>query len=394
MNLLVIHLVPVVSLRVNRPQEYMSPRDVLITGIGIVTSLGEGAAPHVAALDGAEPVVDRERFAPYAVHPFAPVEMDRHIPKKSDQRQMESWQRHGTWAAGAALEDAGLKGNAEALQKMHLIVACGGGERDYAVDGAILTGMKTAADPGVYLNERLMSDIRPTLFLAQLSNLLAGNISIVHGVIGGSRTFMGEEQAGVDAIRIAEARIRSGQNDVFLVGGASNAERPDLILVYETGGFIWRDPSVKVADRKGGGFAPGSVSVFLVVESRAHAEARGAKAYAKLGPVAADRHRRSPGSVGKLLSQMLAQAGPANTVISGATGAAATGEELSSISAAVPKADVVMSGDLIGHGIEAQFPFGVALAAAGLGAGRLKNAAIVTSVGHARGEGLVRIEAP
>ena len=50
--------------------------------------------------------------------------------------------------------------------------------------------------PG-FLNERLMSDLRPTLFLAQLSNLLAGNIAIVHGVSGTSRTFMGEEVAGV-----------------------------------------------------------------------------------------------------------------------------------------------------------------------------------------------------
>ena len=52
-----------------------------------------------------------------------------------------------------------------------------------------------------------MSDLRPTLFLAQLSNLLAGNISIVHGVTGSSRTFMGEEAAGIDAARIALARI-------------------------------------------------------------------------------------------------------------------------------------------------------------------------------------------
>ncbi len=253
----------------------MAERDVIITGIGIVTSLGEGIGPHVAALDGFTPRIDATTFAPYAVHPAVPVELDKQIPKKADQRQMEPWQRYGTYAAGAALEDAGVKGDAAILSKMHLIVACGGGERDYAVDGQILTGMRDAAQPGVYLNERLMSDIRPTLFLAQLSNLLAGNISIVHGVIGGSRTFMGEEQAGVDAIRIAEARIRSGQNDIFLVGGATNAERADLILTHEMGGMVWRDPSVPVLKRGGGGFVPGSASVFLVLESRAHAEARG-----------------------------------------------------------------------------------------------------------------------
>ncbi len=156
-----------------------------------------------------------------------------------------------------------------------------------------------------------MSDIRPTLFLAQLSNLLAGNISIVHGVIGGSRTFMGEEQSGVDAVRIAEARIRSGQNDIFLVGGATNAEREDLLLIYELGGMIWRDPAVPVLARKGGGFVMGSASVFLVLESRAHAEARGARAYAKLSPVLADRGRRAPGSVATALGGMLDTLGPA-----------------------------------------------------------------------------------
>ncbi len=371
----------------------MAQRDVIITGIGIVTSLGEGIAAHVAALDGFEPRVDATSFAPYAVHPAVPVELDRQIPKKADQRQMEPWQRYGTYAAGAALEDAGVKGDAAILSKMHLIVACGGGERDYAVDGQILTGMRQAAQPEVYLNERLMSDIRPTLFLAQLSNLLAGNISIVHGVIGGSRTFMGEEQSGVDAIRIAEARIRSGQNDIFLVGGATNAERADLILTHAMGGMVWKDPSVPVLQRAGGGFVPGSASVFLVLESRAHAEARGARLIARLSPVSAERRRRHPGSVRETLTGMLAPAAGAALVVSGNTGVgAASGEEAEAIAAILPKARAVLSGDMIGHSIEAQFPFGVALAAGAIGAGRAGSAA-VTSVGYVRGEGVATLEA-
>jgi 3-oxoacyl-[acyl-carrier-protein] synthase II len=372
----------------------MSARDVIITGIGIVTSLGEGIAPHVAALSGFSPNIDSTSFAPYSVHPFVPVEMDRHIPKKSDQRQMEPWQRYGTWAAGAALEDAGIKGNAELLAKMHLIVACGGGERDYAVDGAILTGLRTAANPEVYLNERLMSDIRPTLFLAQLSNLLAGNISIVQGVIGGSRTFMGEEQAGVDAIRIAEARIRSGQNDLFLVGGATNAERADHILIYEMGGFVWRKPDVPVLERKGGGFVLGSASVFLVLESREHAEKRGARMIAKLGPVSADRSRRKEGDVARILGDMVGAAGPAATVISGNAGVgSASSEEAAVLASALPAAKTLMTGDMIGHSVEAQFAFSVALAAGGLQAGALAGPALVTGIGYHRGEGLVKVEA-
>ena len=64
---------------------------------------------------------------------------------------------------------------------------------------------------GPFLNERLMSDLRPTLFLAQLPNLLAGNISIVHGVVGSSRTFLGEESAGIDAVRIAQRASPPGK---------------------------------------------------------------------------------------------------------------------------------------------------------------------------------------
>ena len=121
-------------------------------------------------------------FAPYIVHPLAPINFDLQIPKKGDQRQMENWQRIGTYAAGLALDSAGVKGKTDVLSHMDMIVAAGGGERDLTVDSTILSGMPRAANPAAFLNERLMSDLRPTLFLAQLSNLLAGNISIVHGV--------------------------------------------------------------------------------------------------------------------------------------------------------------------------------------------------------------------
>ena len=83
--------------------------------------------------------VDTKTFAPYIVHPLAPVNFDAQIPKKGDQRQMEPWQRIGTYAAGLALDSAGVKGNTDILGRMDMIVAAGGGERDLAVDGAILT---------------------------------------------------------------------------------------------------------------------------------------------------------------------------------------------------------------------------------------------------------------
>ena len=209
---------------------------------------------------------------------------------------------------------------------MHLIVAAGGGERDYAVDGQILTGLRQAENPGVFLNERLMGDLRPTLFLAQLSNLLAGNISIVHGVTGASRTFMGEESSGVDAIRIAQARIASGQNDIFLVGGAYNAERPDVLLIYEMGGFLWKKPFRPVFERAadGGGMILGQRRR---LPGAGIARARRARAARRPIAAIAGVARRPRAGASRAASQALADAGaPARSrpdvVLSGATGVA------------------------------------------------------------------------
>jgi 3-oxoacyl-[acyl-carrier-protein] synthase II len=368
-------------------------RDVVITGIGIVSSAGEGVEAHLAAL-GRPPATDAETFAPFPVHPVVALDYDRQIPKKSDQRQMEPWQRIGTFAAGLALDAAGAKADAALKSRMHLIVAAGGGERDYAVDGQILTGLQKAPDPGVFLNERLMGDLRPTLFLAQLSNLLAGNISIVHGVTGASRTFMGEEASGVDALRIAQARIASGQNDIFLVGGSYNAERPDVLLIYEMGGYLWKQPYRPVFERPaaGGGMILGSGGAFLVLESRDHAEARGVAPLAVLAGVASDRSRREPGDVAAAIRRQAEALGSRpDLVISGATGVAGvTEEEREAVEAVAGGARLHATGDLLGHAMEAQAPIGAALAAALIARGEAGEA-LVTSVGHRRGEGALRL---
>ncbi len=245
---------------------------------------------------------------------------------------MEAWQRIGTYAAGLALDSAGIKGNTEILSRTDMIVAAGGGERDLAVDSAILK----CAGPGQCLarfverttDERSAPD---ALFLAQLSNLLAGNIAIVHGVTGSSRTFMGEEAAGVDAVRIALARIAAGQSDIALVGAAQNGERKDLLMLYEFADYNLKNKFAPVWDRENG-FALGSGGAFLVLESKEHAQARGAKPYAKLSNVVSDYARRkTAGDVTTTMDRLWSKLGPLGSdaaIITGATGAVqATAEE-------------------------------------------------------------------
>ena len=389
------------------------PREVWITGMGMVSCLGEGAEAHWQGFTEGRLNVDRERFAPCMVHPLAPLNLDRQIPKKSDQRQMEGWQRTGTYAAGLALESAGLKGNAGLLARTDMIVAASGGERDRAVDLAIINKKPKSANPGIFLNETLMSDLRPTLFLAQLSNLLAGNISIVHGVTGSSRTFMGEESAGLDAVRIAHTRIAAGQSDIALVGGAQNAERKEMLMLYEFGAFNLTGAFAPVWERAAHpGFALGSMGAFLVLESAEHAHMRGAKPFARLAAVRAARSDRSPDTVTATLERLWEAVAPrvrsaSAAFISGATGVApATAEERTFLEA---HADIAVraTGTTLGHGVEPQFVMNIALAALALSRGKLfapsdrferamagpLTRAVVTAVGHWRGEGLALVEA-
>lgn len=390
------------------------PVEAWITGIGLATSLSEGLDAHWDALNSQRINVDTAGFAPYVVHPLAPVSFDAQIPKKGDQRQMEAWQRIGTYAAGLALESAGVKGNKEILSRMDMIVAAGGGERDLAVDSGILSSEANGASSPGFLNERLMNDLRPTLFLAQLSNLLAGNIAIVHGVTGSSRTFMGEEAAGVDAARIALARIASGQSDIALIGAAHNGERKDLLLLYEFGDYNLKEKFETIwAREKNSGFALGSGGAFLVIESKAHALARGAKPYARLTNVVADQSRRkNPGDVTETLDALwskLGNPGKDAAIITGATGAEpATSEERTFLEkhSDVP---VRASGTLFGHTLETQFPLGLGLAALAISRGSLfppndstgleiemtKPPAqiVVIGAGHWRGEGMALVEA-
>jgi 3-oxoacyl-[acyl-carrier-protein] synthase II len=388
-------------------------REAFITGIGIVSCLGEGPDAHWQGLSSGHPQGDATTFAPYVIHRITPIDFDKQIPKKGDQRQMEPWQRIGTYAAGLALESAGLKGNTELLSRTDMIVAAGGGERDLAVDSVILSAYGKVENLDKFLNERLMSDLRPTLFLAQLSNLLAGNISIVHGVTGSSRTFMGEEAAGVDAVRIGLARIEAGQSDIVLVGGSYNCERPDLMLLYEFSRFPLKERYAPVWQRgPQGGVALGSMGAFVVIESRASADKRGARRIARLTAVLSDRSRRNPGDVEAVMAKMwnkLDVKNEAIPLISGATGVEpATGEERTFL-ARHPELAVRATGSYLGHGLEPQFVMNIALGAEALSRGTLFPPAdddgverpmqgafkrlIVTGIGHWRGEGMALLEA-
>ena len=366
---------------------------VVITGIGLLSALGEGPKAHLDGMKAGQPAnLDTQTFAPYSVHALGEVDWSGQISRR-DMRQMEPWQRIGTFAAGLALDDAGVKDNEELCGEMDMIVAAGGGERDAEVDASVLEDVRGKNDVDTIIAERLSNDLRPTLFLAQLSNLLAGNISIVHKVTGSSRTFMGEEGAGISAVQTAHARIASGQSDLMLVGGAFNGEREDMMLVFELGQYLAQGQPEPIWSRRGpaSGMVMASVGAFLVLESAAHARERGARAYAEIAGVVADHGSRRDGGATKRMAEAIhcLPTDDATTVLSGASGVEdITQEEHAFLSKQMAHAPPRAYGDVLGTSVEAQFPLGIALAALNVHDCDAPSSVLVTTFGHWRGEGM------
>ncbi len=392
----------------------MSEKQVVITGIGLISSLGEGWQENWSALSAA-PVaakIDEEACAPYPIHPLPEIDWSTQVTKRGDLRQMDGWQRLGVHTAGLALDDAGVKGDEALCATMDMIVAAGGGARDVAVDEAILEAAQTRNDRDILLNEKLTTELRPTLFLAQLSNLMAGNISIVHKVTGSSRTFMGEEASGIAAIEHAAARIRSGQSTHGLVGGAYQTESLDFLLTPELGRHLHQSPWKPLWQREdapGGGLVAGSGAAFLVVEEREHAIARGAKIYAAIDQVVTGQVGRRQDSYAQALSDLigrLSAAGKPDMVISGASGADLPMAAERQMLGAFDPATVRSFSAVTGHLKEAQFPFAMALAALAVHANKSfpvfapefeqdhdgpVASAFATTVGYYRAEGAARL---
>jgi len=391
----------------------MTKKNVVITGLGLVSSLGEGEADHWHALTSSTaPRLDCTSFAPYVVHALSEIDWSRQIPKRGDQRQMETWQRLGTYAAGLALDDAGLKSESTLTSNMDMIIAAGGGERDIAVDTQILAkARENAQNREVMLNDMLSTELRPTLFLAQLSNLLAGNISIVHKVTGSSRSFMGEEGAGLAAVETAIARLASGQSSHMLVGASYNSEHYDMLLGHELGQYLSQDGFAPIWQRqgtKGGGLITGSGAAFLVLEEEEHAKSRGQKPYARIDTILTDQINRNKHHLENVLVDMIKATNHETQAftISGASG-------VHHVTAA-EKAALEHCGlhyrafsSLFGHMREAQFIFALGLAALAvknrcgfapfereerLHEGDITRA-LVTTVGISRAEGVAHLVA-
>jgi hypothetical protein len=194
-------------------------------------------------------------------------------------------------------------------------------------------------------------------------------------------------------------------------GGAS--ARSDYSAIGSNPGPVQSGRASGIGGSEHSGFALGSAGAFLVIESKAHAQARGAKPYARLTNVVADLARRKhPGDVTVTLEKLWSKLGKLENqgaIITGATGAEPVTSEERAFLGKHPDFAVRATGTMFGHTMETQFPLGLGLAALSISRGALfppndptglevemsgpPTQIVVIGTGHWRGEGMALVEA-
>ena len=197
----------------------------------------------------------------------------QYMDKKS-ARRMEQFCQFAVAAAGQAITDAGLTMEQEDPYMVGCSVGSGIGS---------LQAMEREYDR---LKEKGPGRVGPMLVPLMISNMAAGNVSIVYGLKGKSLNVVTACATGTHSIGEAYRTIQYGDADVMVAGGTESSITPIGIAGFSalTALSFSEDPQRASIpfDKDRNGFVMGEGSAVVVLEELEHAKRRGAKIYAEL----------------------------------------------------------------------------------------------------------------
>ncbi len=160
-------------------------------------------------------------------------------------------------------------------------------ERTGITMGTAMSGIATTAFTQDALSGASHKKVGPRFIPKILGNIAAANISIIYNIQGPSFTISTACSSGGDAINMACMCIQSGKADVMIAVGAESVLCPLVIYsLANAKALSRRNDTPKTASRPfditRDGFVIGEGGGALVIETEAHALARGAKIYAEI----------------------------------------------------------------------------------------------------------------
>ena len=293
--------------RPHREARAMSDRRVVVTGMGMLSALGNDVASNWAGLIAGRPGIttidafDPSRLNVRIAGQVRDFDSSRVLDRK-DQRRIDRYIQFGLVATREAMDQAGLPDRLEGELA----------ERTGAILGTGLGGVGTLYD-GMSINALRGPDrISPFLIPMGIPNTGAGQIAINFGMTGPNFATVSACATGGHAIGEASETIRRDDADIMIAGGTEAGIFEVLI-----GGFAAMralstrndDPAAasRPFDAGRDGFVVGEGAGILVLEELEHALARGSCPAGRAGRLrghgrrvahhaaGSGRHRRRPG---------------------------------------------------------------------------------------------------
>lgn len=258
----------------------MSRKRVVVTGLGMISSLGNTVADTWHGIVNGKSGVatishfDASTFTTQFSASVKNLVVDDYFPGK-EARKMDPFIQYGMVAGIQAIRDSGLEINEANAGRIGVSIGSGIG------------GIGTIEEGSATLEHKGPRRISPFFVPSAIINMISGNLSIMYGLRGPNIAITTACTTGTHSIGFAARMIQYGDADVMVAGGAEMATTP-----LGLGGFAaaralsTRNDNPQAAsrpwDKDRDGFVLGDGAGVLVLEEYEHAKKRGAKIYAEL----------------------------------------------------------------------------------------------------------------
>ena len=258
----------------------MSKRRVVITGLGILSPVGNDLASSwdgiVNGRSGIGPIThfDASAFATRISGEVKGFDPAIWIAPK-DIKKMDPFVHYGVAASMMAIQDAGLEIEGEQAERIGVAI------------GAGIGGLKGIEETTIKYHEGGPRKVSPFYVPSTIINMIAGQVSIMTGAKGPNIAAVTACTTATHNIGLAMRMIQYGEADAMIAGGAEYATTPTSV-----GGFCAmkalstrNDEPTKASrpwDRERDGFVMGDGAGILVIEEYERARARGARIYAEI----------------------------------------------------------------------------------------------------------------
>ena len=256
------------------------PRRVVITGMGIMSPLGEDLDVYwdnlVNGRSGIRPMslIDPSAFPCHVAGEVRSFEPERYMDAK-EARRMARFSQLAVAAALCAREDAALGGAAPDADRMGIVLGNGIG------------GIPTTEEQCEVMGRKGGMRVSPYLIPMILPNMAAANVSRLLSLKGYTSTVITACAAGTQAIGDAVEVVRHGRADVVFSGGCEAGITPITLAGFSViRALSSRNEEPEKASRPfdvdRDGFVPAEGAAVLVLEELQHARRRGARIYAEI----------------------------------------------------------------------------------------------------------------